>query len=81
MLAGRRHQVVIPTAELVVVPTGANFLVVGVLDSLFVDNSDAAGNLAVQINQITAPSPEPATFGLLAASLAGLAWMRQRRTR
>jgi len=60
----------------IVVPAGAQYLVVGVLDSLYSDNT---GNLSVEINQITSSVPEPATFGLLAAGLGGLALLQRRR--
>jgi hypothetical protein len=65
----------------VVVPTGANYLVIGDLDSYFVDNSDRSGTLGIMINVIPASSsvPEPATLGLLAAGLAGLALLGRRK--
>jgi PEP-CTERM motif len=77
---------IIPTGTglTVVVPNGASFLVVGVLDSYFADNTANGSNpLAIQINQITPPSdppgvPEPATFGLLAIGFAGMLAYRRR---
>jgi len=69
------------TGLTVVVPTGANYLVVGVLDSLYGDNTDASHTLGVQITQNIASVPEPATVGFMGAGLAGLALWRRRRSR
>ncbi len=61
-----------------VVPVGAQYLVIGGFDSFFGDNSDPLGNLGVLINA-QGPLPEPATLGLMAAGLAGLALLRKSR--
>ena len=69
------------TGRTVIVPTGASFLVIGVLDSFFADNTANGNNpLQIQINQITAPVPEPATFGLIALGITGLLAFRRRQS-
>jgi len=62
--------------QTVFVPGGAQWLALGVLDSVFKDNS---GSPTVTIEEIQAPAPEPATLGLLGAGLLGLAALRRRR--
>jgi hypothetical protein len=61
-----------------VVPVGAQYLVVGALDSFFGDNSDRSDTLGVLIDA-QGPLPEPATLGLMAAGLAGLGLLRKAR--
>jgi hypothetical protein len=61
-----------------VVPVGAQYLVIGGFDSFFGDNSDPLGNLGVLIDA-QGTLPEPATLGLMAAGLAGLALLRKSR--
>jgi len=72
---------VIPTGNgiAVVVPTGANYLVVGVMDSYYADNSDPLNNLGVQINEFVPAVSEPATLGLLATGLGAFAFLRRER--
>jgi hypothetical protein len=70
----------------VVVPTGANFLYLGVLDSFYADNT---GNLSVTVNLITSDgpgtgptgplAPEPAVYILTLTGLSALAALRLRR--
>lgn len=66
------------TGITVVVPTEATYLVVGVLDSYYADDSDPSGTLGVQINEI---SPEPATLGLFGMGMAALLAFRRYRSR
>jgi hypothetical protein len=59
----------------VVVPTDANYLIIGVLDSFYADNG---GDLSVQL--ILDPDsgvPEPASYAMVLAGLAGLAVFRR----
>jgi hypothetical protein len=62
----------------VVVPSGANFLVIGLLDSFMGDNSDPSHTLALQINGIGPPAPEPGTIGLMLAGIALIAFRQWR---
>jgi PEP-CTERM motif len=74
----------IPTGNgiTLVVPTGAVYLVVGVLDSYYGDNS---GSLSFQVNEVSpgppSPVPEPATFALVGLATVGLAAFRRYRSR
>jgi hypothetical protein len=73
------------TGITVVVPNGATYLVVGVLDSYYADDSDPSGTLAVQINEITSSHqssvPEPATLGLFGMGITALVAFRRYRSR
>ena len=60
----------------VVVPSGANFLAIGTIDSFYKDNTDPDGNLGIYIETV----PEPGTVFLLASGL-GLAAVFLRRLR
>jgi len=77
----------IPTGNgiTLVVPTGATYLVLGVLDSYYADDSDASNTLGFQINQIVSsqspPVPEPATLGLFGTGFAALLAFRRFRSR
>jgi hypothetical protein len=76
----------IPTAAgiTLVVPAGASYLVIGVLDSYYADDDDPSGALGVMINEIEAtppPVPEPATLGSFGMGIAGLLALRRYRSR
>jgi len=60
----------------VVVPSGANFLAIGTIDSFYKDNTDPDSDLGIYIETV----PEPSTFLLLASGL-GLAAVFLRRFR
>ncbi len=65
----------------VVVPQNANYLVVGVLDSAYADNS--TNGLAVSVNDIGAVSaessvPEPNTYALMLGGMGALVLLRRR---
>jgi hypothetical protein len=62
----------------IIVPGTAHWLVVGVFDSFYKDNTDPTGTLAVRV---TAPVPEPATYGMLLTGLGGLFAFRRLRSR
>jgi hypothetical protein len=78
----------IPTGNgiTVMAPIGAAYLVIGVLDSYYADNS---GILSFQIIDLGGGSggppppatPEPATLGLFAIGMAGLVAFRRYRSR
>jgi hypothetical protein len=59
----------------VVVPAGANYLLVGVLDSAYSDNSSS--NLGVEIRDLILAIPEPGTFALGLSAIGGL-WLLRR---
>lgn len=59
-----------------IIPAGANYLYIGVLDSFYADNT---GDLSVTINEITPDAPEPATFVLLGFGLAAIGLRKLRR--
>ena len=65
-----------------VVPTGAAYLVLGILDSYYADDS---GNPTVTINETAPPNqnpvPEPATLGLFGIAGAALFAVRRYRSR
>lgn len=67
-----------------VVPAGANYLVLGILDSYY---SDDSGNPMATINEIAPPNPpqsavpEPATLGLFGIGAAALFAFRRYRSR
>lgn len=73
------------TGITVVVPTGASYLVVGVLDSYYADDSDPSGTLGVEVNEITSSQqsavPEPATLGLFGMGITALLAFRRHRSR
>ncbi len=59
----------------VVVPTGANFLVVGVLDSGYSDNSSTS--LGVDIDIAAGTVSEPGTYAMVLGAIS-LLWLRRR---
>jgi hypothetical protein len=67
-----------------VVPAGANYLVLGIVDSYY---SDDSGNPMVTVNEITPPIPpqssvpEPATLGFFGIGAAALLAFRRYRSR
>lgn len=66
----------------VVVPGTAHFLVVGVFDSFYRDNTDPAGTLGIQITAPDAPAvPEPGTYSMLLSGFGGLLVLGRRRSR
>jgi hypothetical protein len=65
----------------VVVPATAHFLVVGVFDSFFKDNTDPDHSLAVQITGPAVVMPEPATYAMLLTGLGGLLAFGRHRAR
>jgi hypothetical protein len=68
------------TGITLVVPAGAAYLVLGILDSYY---SDDSGNPSVTVNEITVQSsvPEPATLGLFGIGAVGLFALRRYRSR
>jgi hypothetical protein len=75
----------------VTIPEGAQYLVVGILDSYFADNS---GNPAVQITLLDSPNdppppghpadvntPEPGTYNLILSGIGGLMLLRGIKSR
>lgn len=69
------------TGLTVVIPNGATYLVVGVLDSYYADDTDPSGTLAVEIIGNQNAAPEPASFSLFAAGIVGLVAFRYYRSR
>jgi hypothetical protein len=63
-----------------VVPTGAAYLVLGILDSYY---SDDSGTASATLFEIAAqnPAPEPATFGMFGIGAAALFAVRRYRSR
>jgi hypothetical protein len=72
----------IPTT--VVVPAGAMFLLVAVLDSAYADNSPGPGGssnaLSVEMTLTLTSTPEPGTFGLVFGAMSSL-WFARRMIR
>jgi hypothetical protein len=64
------------TSFSIVVPNGAKFLVLGVYDSFYADNS---GNISVGLSVIQSATPEPGTYLLIAGGLAALGFIRKFR--
>jgi PEP-CTERM motif len=67
----------------VTVPTGAQWLAVGVLDSYYGDNSDPNHNLGINIALVSknlnveAVVPEPATYALFLSGITGIFLLRR----
>jgi hypothetical protein len=62
----------------VTVPTGATQLAVGVIDSIYIDNSDPDRDLGVNIEVVV---PEPGTWMLFGAGLGALLAVRRLKVR
>ena len=61
----------------VVVPNSANFLIIGVLDSFYADNT---GNLSVELTlDPSSGVPEPGSYAMVLAGVAGLVALRRLR--
>ena len=71
----------------IVVPVGAEYLVVGVLDSFYADNTDPGNSLGVDLKVDPTYDfgdsgvPEPSTVLLLLSGLAGLYAFRRIQSR
>lgn len=63
----------------VVIPTGATWLAIGVWDSYFRDNFDPTPNVMVTVGTPDSIIPEPSTYLMAFAGLAGLWTLRRKR--
>ena len=63
----------------VIVPIGADYLVVGVLDSAFADNSSSFLGVTVDDLTVAASVAEPATGAAMVAAIAALGLLRHKR--
>jgi hypothetical protein len=66
-----------PLGTLVSVPVGGAYLVIGVLDSFYADNT---GSISVSVTDLGQQSgvPEPASYGLVWTGIAALAMFRKK---
>lgn len=62
----------------VIIPTGAAYLAIGLWDSYFADNSDPTPNLGITVGTPDSLVPEPSTYLMAFAGLAGL-WALRRK--
>jgi hypothetical protein len=62
----------------VIIPNGATWLAVGVWDSYFRDNWDPTPNITVTVGTPDSMVPEPSTYLMAFAGLAGL-WVLRRK--
>ncbi len=62
----------------VIIPTGGAYLAIGLWDSYFADNSDPTPNLGITVSTADSLVPEPSTYLMAFAGLAGL-WALRRK--
>ncbi len=63
----------------VVVPAGATYLIIGVLDSAYADNSSPSGSLGVTISDPFSSIPEPSSYAFMLGGMGAL-WILRRRS-
>jgi len=63
----------------VIIPEGGTYLFIGLWDSYFNDNSDPTPNLSITVGTPDSLVPEPSTYLMAFAGLAGLWTLRRKR--